>query len=153
VLVALLVALGPAARAGEQLTLDELAARSDGAVVVHVALGDTTTGKPPAITMLRRLAGADPTLLASPTWFGGCLPSRKLLRQWLLQHRAWPASKLWTLAIRRGAYDAVVFLKTREATRYPYCELEAMQMGHTSVAKGFADYESRALQAMSKRAL
>jgi hypothetical protein len=151
-LAALLVTIAPATRAGEQLSVDELAARSDGAVVVHVALGATTVTKPSAITILRRLPGADPTLLASPTWFGSCLPSRKLLRRWLLQHRAWPASKRWTLAIRRGTYDAIVFLKTREATRQPYCEVEAMQMNHTSLAPQFADYERRAREAMSKRA-
>ena len=138
-------------RAGEQLTVPELAGRTEGVVVVQVQLGKPQAPASPSIQVLRTLDGTPSLAAPDPTWFGLCLPSRALLAQWSREKPKWPARRTWRQGLARGKYQAVVFLKTRDGRTYPYCEDEAMFMRHTDLSPGFPAYLREAAEAWRQR--
>ncbi len=134
---AMVMAFVGRAHGGERLSLEELAQRTDGAAVVRVDLGGSGTAK-----VLKILRGPlPPDLGASPSWLSLCLPRRDDLKKWQIQHSHWKAKSLWRLALRRGHYDAVVFVKKYPTVGWePHCGLEAMEMAHTDLHPNYAGY-------------
>jgi hypothetical protein len=126
------------AAAGEQLQLDELVARTNGAATVRVSLG---SGKEPARVEIIRVHG-DPVFgaTADPSWLGPCLPDRATLRQWKHQFPRWRERRLWDQLSRQLGYEALVFLKLRDDRAYPYCEVERMRLEHTSIHPQYQRY-------------
>jgi hypothetical protein len=150
-LLAALIDAPAKVRAGEQLTVPELAERTDGVVVVQVQLGKAQAPAVPPIQVLRNLDGTPSLAAPDPAWFGLCLPSRALLAQWSRAKPKWPARRTWRQGLARGKYQAVVFLKTRDGRTYPYCEDEAMFMRHTDLSPGFPAYLREAAEAWRQR--
>lgn len=136
------------ALAGEQLQLDELFARTQGAATVRVSLG---SGKQPAtveVIKVHREPGT--TVQADSSWLGACLPDRKALRQWMHQFPRWRERRLWNRLSRQRGYEAFVFLKQRDGEVYPYCEVERMFLKHTSIHPDYQGYVTAALEKMQR---
>jgi hypothetical protein len=126
------------ARAGENLTIEEIAERTHGAAVVEVDLARDR--RPGAVRVVRVLGGLPAEVRGAPSWLGLCLPRGKVLRDWTVQHPKWPARARWRQALSRGRYEAVVMLEIVEGGYRPRCGVEAMQMLHTDLSDGYAEY-------------
>ena len=132
--VALLIVPMAAARAGEDLSLRELASRSTGAVLVHVRLGAE-----PRVDVTGVVQGVS-EVKATTDWLGLCLPRERVLRKWLVRYAKWPAKQFWRKGLKQGGYDAVVFVKSGIDGAMPECGVEAMQMRHTSLHPDYEKY-------------
>jgi hypothetical protein len=124
--------------AGDYLTVAELASRAEGAVVVRVRLGSAK--EPPGVELVRVLRGRSDGVGPDASWLGLCLPSRELLKKWRHQHARWAARPLWAQALRRGSYEATVFMRTWNGAYVRFCETEAMDMEHTDLHPRYGDY-------------
>jgi hypothetical protein len=134
------------ARSGERLTVEEIAQRAHGAAVVRVAL------KPSAVHVVRVIGGLPADTQATTTWLGLCLPSQKSLRRWTIEHAKWPARELWRRALSRGEYQAIVMVEKYEGGYRPRCGVEAMEMEHTDISKGYTEYVRKVEDALGGRA-
>lgn len=146
-LASILVAARPAP-AGEQLQLDELVARTQGAATVRVSLGSARQPATVEILQVHREPGA--AVLADSSWLGACLPDRKTLRLWMHQFPRWRERRLWDRLSRQRGYEAFVFLKHRDGKVYPYCEVERMFLKHTSIHPDYAKYVAEALEKLKR---
>lgn len=127
VAVLALLTLGPVAQGGAQLTVQQLVERSDAVVIVRVGLGRTTT------VTLREVIRGDiaPGLPSAGRLTGACLPDRRLLDDWIRRPSYFERSvPLWRAALKRGSYEAVVFLKRDPDGLRPTCETETLLAEH-----------------------
>jgi hypothetical protein len=146
----LVLALASPAQAGDRLTVDQLVARSEAAIVVEVRRGQ---GKEPETLALREVVAGSMTkdgpLPAG--WLNWCVPSRLYLRRWISQHATWPARPLWARALAAPRFEALVFLRTVRDEVQPSCETESMLMEHTSLHPGYAGHVARVKAAWGRR--
>ncbi|MBK8480595.1 MAG: hypothetical protein IPL40_05410 [Proteobacteria bacterium] len=129
--VALLLLGASAARAGEQLTVAELLARSGAVAQVTVRFERGRRLHVSVSRWLWRASAAEPFFDPAGST---CLPTRSLLQHWRLAHRNLPrrTRTLWARLARAEGYRAVVFLRQQGARLLPYCELEALQLQHVA---------------------
>lgn len=132
------VAVAPA-RAGEQLTVTELVARSQAVLEVSVTFEGTRALRVDAQRWLWRDSQA-PALL--PRAGNLCLPTRERLRQWRTTYRDFPrpTRARWAQLARAKGYRAVTFLRQRGSRLVPYCELEALALVHVASHPDFAGW-------------
>jgi hypothetical protein len=144
------------ARAGERLKISELVGRSRATVLADVDLGRMGSGASVKVVRVVRADGVG-VVIADPAWIGGCTGSIERFRHWLQRFPKWPAAKLWKTALERRTYRVVLFLAPGPSagTFTAVCETEAMEMAHTSLHPGFAEYvksvESEVARARSPR--
>jgi hypothetical protein len=148
---ALFIVLGTTtARAGEELTIDEIAAQTEGAAIVTVSVGRSKV--PESIELVKVLKSLPADLAPSLSWSNLCVPRAPVLKKWIIQYAKWPARALWRRALARGSYQAVVMVQKRDDGYQPFCGVEAMQMRHTSLHQGFAKYLQEVDETFAKRA-
>ncbi len=144
-----LLMLGPVAQGGDQLTVEQLVERSDAVVLVRVGLGRTTT------VTLREVVRGDiaPGLPSAGRLTGVCLPDRRLLDDWIRRPSYFEKSEpLWRAALKRGSYEAVVFLKRDPDGLRPICETETMLAEHWTTHPSYRAWRGRLDDALAKRA-
>ena len=134
-----------AAHAGDRLTVEELATRSEAAVVVKVS------GRARRLTLVEVIGGTPKTPETTAAWLNACVPDRAHLRQWLNAHRRWRERRFWRKALSVPSFRAVLFLRTIDSTLRPSCETESMLMRHTSVHPHFPRYLEEARRAWEQR--
>jgi hypothetical protein len=147
--VVALLTLGPAAHGGTQLTVERLVARSDAVVLVRVGLGRTTT------VTLREVIRSDiaPGLPSAGRLTGVCLPDRRLLDDWIVRPSVFEKSvPLWRAVLKRGGYEAVVFLRRDPDVLRPTCETETMLAEHWTTHPSYRAWRSGLTDALAKRA-
>ena len=149
VAVIALLTLGPVAQGGAQLSVEQLVARSDAVVIVRVGLGRTTT------VTLREVIHGDiaPGLPSAGRLTGVCLPDRRLLGDWIRRPSYFEKSEpLWRAALKRGGYEAVVFLKRDPDGLRPTCETETLLAEHWTTHPSYRAWRGRLDDALAKRA-
>jgi hypothetical protein len=144
-----LLMLVPLAQGGAQLTVEQLVERSDAVVLVRVGLGRTTT------VALREVIRGDiaPGLPSPDRLTGVCLPDRRLLDDWIRRpsYRE-KSAPVWRAALKRGSYEAVVFLKRSPEGLRPICETETMLAEHWTTHPSYRAWRIRLGDALAKRA-
>ena len=144
-----LLMLVPLAQGGAQLTVEQLVERSDAVVLVRVGLGRTTT------VALREVVRGDiaPGLPSPDRLTGVCLPDRRLLDDWIRRPSYLEKSvPVWRAALKRGSYEAVVFLKRSPEGLRPICETETMLAEHWTTHPSYRAWRIRLGDALAKRA-
>jgi hypothetical protein len=145
--VVALLTLGPAAQGGAQLTVEQLVERSDAIVLVRVGLGRTTT------VALREFIRGDiaPGLPSADRLTGVCLPDRRLLDDWIRRPSYFEKSvPLWRAALKRGSYDAVVFLRRGPDGPKLTCETETLLAEHWTTHPAHRAWRGRLNAAIAK---
>jgi hypothetical protein len=137
------------ARAGEKLSMQELVGRAMGAAVVKVRLARGRA--PDTVELVKAIRGVPAGTAAGASWLGLCLPDRKSLRVWTVEHRRWPALSRWRRALARGHYTAVVTVAKFEDGVGPQCGVEAMQMLHTDLGPGLDVYQEQVVAELQRQ--
>lgn len=135
------------ARAGEQLTVAELLARSVAVAQVTVRFERGRRLHVGASRWLWRASTAEPFFDPAGST---CLPTRSTLRHWRKAYRNFPrrTRALWARLARDAGYRAVIFLRRQGGRLAPYCELEALQLLHVDAHPGHEPWRETVLAAI-----
>jgi hypothetical protein len=147
-----LAAVGVAlpARAGDRLNISQLVERSLGAVVLEVRPGRDKA--PDGLKIREVVAGpVDAKMQVPAEWNDDCIPSRTELKRWLSKHKDWPERSLWQKAVRAPRIEALIFVQNYKGQLLPFCELESMELKHTSLHPDYARYVADVKAAWAKR--
>jgi hypothetical protein len=133
------VSIARPARAGDRLNISQLVERSLGAVVLEIRPG---RGKAPDGLKIREVvAGPVKAGMSVPAdWNDECIPSRSEVKRWLTKHKDWRERSLWQKAVRTPRFEAVIFVQIYKGQLRPFCELESMELKHTSLHPDYARY-------------
>lgn len=117
----------PAVQAGERLSVRQLVERADAIVKVRVGIG-----RAPAVRVLEVVRGDPAALPPSVSALTGvCVPDRRLLDEWIRRPDYYEGSApLWRAALKRGRYDAVIFLRRGADGLRAVCETETLLAEH-----------------------
>ncbi|MCZ8132666.1 MAG: hypothetical protein O9284_15385 [Steroidobacteraceae bacterium] len=141
-------ARSPEARSGERLTVEQLVERADAVLRVRVELGASSTS-----VRVQEVVGGDPgsATPATDRLAGICLPGRGLLRDWIRRPAYFEDSvPLWRAALRRGHYEAVVFVRVGHDGLLPVCETETLLAEHWTTHRDYIAWRARLASALSE---
>ena len=79
-------------------------------------------------------------MLVPPEWNADCIPSRAELKRWVAKYKTAPERALWQKALAARRFEALVFYKPYKGQLLPFCELESMELKHTSLHPDYTAY-------------
>jgi hypothetical protein len=130
--------------AGDMLSAATLVKESDAVVVVDNRLD----GAPVVGPWLRPPTSALPL----GDLAGLCVPSRKILQQWLASHPKHPGRATWQRLLQDGHSEQVVFLRARDGVLRPMCETEVMFARSFAAHAGYAAFRAEVDAALTATA-
>ena len=138
------------ARAGDRLEISQLVERSQGAVVLEVRPGRAKAVD--ALRILQVVAGpVEAAMPVPPEWNADCIPSRAELKRWVAKYKTAPERALWQKALAARRFEALVFYKPYKGQLLPFCELESMELKHTSLHPDYTAYVAEVKAEWAKR--
>jgi hypothetical protein len=119
--------------------------RKENLATVRVSL--PAGGRSPTVAVIRRHGSTDLPIEPDAFWFGVCLPDRILLKTWRERGPRDPHRRLWTRALQRQRYEALVVLAMIGDSARPSCYglADGMSMKFTDLHPDYRTYVENAL--------
>jgi hypothetical protein len=104
-------------------------------------------GRSATVAVIRRHGSRDLPIKPDASWFGVCLPDRAFLEAWREQSQGDADRRLWTRALQRQRYEALVVLEMSGDSAKPACYglAAGMSMKFTDVHPDYQTYVENAL--------